>query len=66
MPHHWDYGPDKTKAERRERAKGKKKERMDAGKGVKLRAQIIQERAEQAKREIDERLKAEREKAAKK
>ena len=66
MPHHWDYGPDKTKAERRERAKEKKKERMDAGKGVKLRAQMIQERAEKAKREIDERLKAERETAAKK
>ena len=65
MSSHYDFEK-KTKAERRERAKEKKKERMDAGKGVKLRAQIIQERAEKAKREINERLKAERKKAAKK
>ena len=65
MTHHYDF-EDKTKAERRECAKEKKKERMDAGKGAKLRARMIQERAEKAKREIDERLKAEREKAAKK
>ena len=65
MAHHYDFA-EKTKAERRERAKEKKKERMDAGKGVKLRARIIQERAEKATREIDERIKAEREKAAKK
>lgn len=55
MSSHWDYPPDKTKAERRERAEEKKRERMNQGKGVKLRARIIQEKAEQAKRESDER-----------
>lgn len=49
MSHHWDYA-DKTKTERRERAKEKEKERMSQGKGVKLRAQIIQKRAEEAEK----------------
>lgn len=50
MSSHWDFA-DKTKAERRERAKEKKRERMDSGKGVKLRAQIIQRKAEEAEKE---------------
>ncbi len=64
MSHHWDYEPDKTRAERRERAKEKKRERMDSGKSVKLLYQLSMERAAKAKKENDER--AAREKAAKK
>ena len=48
MSHHWDYGPSKTKAERRERGKEKKRERMDSGKKVKLLTRLTQERAEKA------------------
>ncbi len=45
MSSHWDYGPDKTKAERRERGKEKKRERMDAGKKVKLLNELAMKRA---------------------
>ncbi len=48
MTSHWDYGPDKTKAERRERGEEKKRERMDSGKRVKLLTHLTQERAEKA------------------
>ncbi len=50
MSSHWDYGPDKTKAERRERGKEKKRECMDSGKRVKLLTRLTQERAEKASR----------------
>ena len=55
MTHHWDYS-DKTKSERRERGREKKKERMGQGKKAKLWAQIIQDRAEEAKRLEDIRI----------
>ncbi len=48
MSSHWDYA-DKTKAERRERGKEKKRERMDQGKRVKLLDRLVQERAEKAR-----------------
>ena len=55
VSHHWDYGPNKTKAERRERAGEKKKERMDQGKRVKAQQRLIEERAAKAAKESDER-----------
>ena len=45
MSHHWDYGPDKTKAEKRERKKEKRREDMDAGKRVKLLHELAMKRA---------------------
>ncbi len=57
MSSHWDYGPDKTKAERRERAGEKKKERMDQGKRVKAQQRLIEERAAKAAKEIEEKRK---------
>lgn len=44
MTHHYDF-QDKTKAERRERGREKKKERMDAGKRTKLLHRLAMERA---------------------
>ncbi len=63
MSHHWDYGPDKTKAERRERGKEKKRERMEQGKIVKLLFRLSMERAAKAKKESDERAAREADKA---
>ncbi|KKL73615.1 hypothetical protein LCGC14_2073090 [marine sediment metagenome] len=63
MSSHWDYGPDKTKAERRERGKEKKRERMGAGKSVKLLFRLSMERAAKAKKESDERAAREADKA---
>ncbi len=57
MSSHWDYGPDKTKAERRERAGEKKKERMDQGKRVKAQQRLIEDRAAKAAQEIKEKQK---------
>ena len=54
MPNHWDYGPDKTRAERRERAAEKKRERMDSGKKLKLLSAIILKRSLEAQKEADE------------
>ena len=55
MSHHYDYDSDKTKAERRERAGEKRRERMEQGKSVKLLFKLSMERAARAKRESDER-----------
>ena len=44
MSHHYDYDG-KTKAERRERYKEKRRERMDAGKRVKLLHRLAMRRA---------------------
>ena len=55
MTHHWDYS-DKTKSERRERGREKKKERMGQGKSVKLLYRLSMERAEEAKRLEDIRI----------
>ena len=55
MSHHWDYGPGKTKSERRSRKEEKKRERMEQGKKAKLWAQIIQERARKAEMELEKR-----------
>ncbi len=53
MTHHWDYA-DKTKAERRERAGEKRRERMDQGKRVKEQQRLIEARAAAAAKEIEE------------
>lgn len=53
MPHHYDYA-DKTKTERRERGKEKKRERMNQGKNLKLLARLAQERAEAAQKRYEE------------
>ena len=55
MTHHYDF-QGKTKSERRERGREKKKERMNQGKGVKLRARIIQDKAEEVKKLEDARV----------
>ncbi len=44
MTHHWDYA-DKTKAERRERYKEKRRTRMGQGKRVKLLHRLTMRRA---------------------
>ena len=56
-PHHFDYSPEKTKAERRERKKEKKREKQNQGKGVKLLANLVAERA----KKIEEAEKKEKE-----
>jgi len=61
---HYDYDQDKTKSERRERGREKKKERMDSGKKAKLWAQIIVDRAEEAKRLEDVRIAEEKAKGS--
>ena len=64
MSHHWDYGPNKTKSERRERAGEKQRKRMDQGKRVKAQQRLIEDRAAKAAREIEERHAEKRKKAA--
>ena len=53
MTKHYDF-QDKTKAERRERAAEKKRERMDSGKKLKLLSAIILKRSLEAQKERDE------------
>lgn len=54
MTHHWDYGPNKTKSERRERKRNKDRERMSSGKKIKLLNRLAMERAQRAQQRHDE------------
>ncbi len=58
MSNHWDYGPDKTKSERRERQEQKIRERMLQGKKAKLLHQIIMDEAKKAQEEYEARKEA--------